>query len=357
MATSLGWMPLFRAMRFDDSAANTQLNSATEKLGACFIAQKAGTIDRIGIRIHAISGTSPSYFVRLESVSSGEPSASLFSAGATASFDPNTLGTGWHWISLGTPATVAEGDNIAAVISYDTGTIDGSNAATFTYTLTGSPGDQMGHPSGRVDTTGSYVKSDEAPMIAARYDDGEVVYGAIPGYYEQHNSFNSSTTPDEIALKWTQPFTGKCGGAEICVIDHNTAADYDVVLYDSDGTTELASASVTADLATSTLIHQSVRVVWTPVSLEAGSSYRLSVRPTSTNTPGQVSWDFPDADSMAVGFGRDCSFSSRTDAGSWSDTSNKVLLATPLFTEMDVGAIVVEATTAMLINNPKAVGY
>jgi len=137
-------------------------------------------------------------------------------------------------------------------------------------------------------TGGSWAKQANAiPNMALLYDDGLVypMSDCPPFTAAGSQSFNVDTTAgsggDERGNKFQVPFACKVQGMWAALLD--TSGDFDLVLYDSDGTSVLESVSIDKDykpLASDAFI-------WagyfdTEITLTPGTNYYAMIKPTTT---------------------------------------------------------------------------
>lgn len=117
--------------------ATHDMNQATDQLEFIFQAKTLEPITRLGFRQGALSGVAPVFRVSLQGAdpANGNPDGSIKAAGAAFVDYTPTLAkdNAWQWVQLGTPYTPSFiGEQLALVIAYQSGTIDGSNHCTFT---------------------------------------------------------------------------------------------------------------------------------------------------------------------------------------------------------------------------------
>jgi hypothetical protein len=255
-------------------------------------------------------------------------------AGANASqvianADDNTF----FEVTLGTPPTVTFGQRLAICINW---------AASGNMQLSSVPGANAWilTSGGTALFTGSWAFGTNTWGVGCvRYDD--TTYPRISGMFPittiTTTNLASNTTPDERATKFVPPYDCKIAGGQVMITTGSWAdgEDYDLVLYDSGGSS-LASVSVTGGVG---IAAPRVGLFSTPVTVAAGSTYRLAVKPTTTNAfqisqytwatnargnaPGVTSWT---ADS-----------STRTDAGSWTDDTATGHNIIPILSAVDDG--------------------
>ena len=171
--------------------------------------------------------------------------------------------------------------------------------------------------------TSSWSKQSTIGCATALYDDGSIAYTPTlsPGVNASTSSFASNTTPDEYALKFSLPVPFTVGGAFAAVdLDGNA----DLVLYDSDGSSVLASASFDSDQRQGTGVNNMTALFSSEIALLANTYYYLAVKPTTTTgVTGRYSDVSAAADFDAFPGGQTMYWSQRTDAGAWADTTTR----------------------------------
>jgi hypothetical protein len=253
------------------------LNASGDKYGWVFRAPKTGNIRRVGFRIGGTVTTATDTDVRVETVAAQIPTGTLKGVTtngtiAAASITTNTF----VYATLTADAAVTVNDLLAIsvapsgspnyVLSLIYGTV---TIAQLPYNVDGS--------------TGTFAAANGLPTFAIEYDDGS--YGTIPGTAPisalTTTTFNSASNPEIVGLKFKllAPFR-VCGGWIAIDLDNTT----DLVLYDSDGTTPLQTATVTNDGRLST-VGRSPYFFKFPAaqSLLANTFYYLAVKPGASN--------------------------------------------------------------------------
>lgn len=243
-------------------------------------------------------------------------------ANANASFASNT----WIQNTLGSSRTVNPGDLVCVVIEFDGAGRLGSDTAVI---QSWSMGGQLLNQTMAVLFTSSWATLATVPTVVFELSDGSFTTFDGGSFHSttQSSAFSSSSSPDERAMKFQVPFLCKIDAFNVSNLTIPSGASCDIVLYDSDGTTALATYSI--DAAKQAVQNSSKQFICpiTPVVLQAATSYYLAVKPaTTTNVTfvqlllnasghGQASWG-----------GANWLSSSRTDAGSWTDLATVVPL-------------------------------
>lgn len=306
------------------------MDASAEKVApGVFRVPKTGTLDKFEFRLGAVTQAPASglrcSFQDLDA--SGDPDGvadqfRVVTAGLTANawVAPGLLTS--DGTDTGTKRSVTRGQRLACVVAFE------SFAAGDSLNLTAITGTSSGNfQTAYVDHfTAAWAKdSSRAPCLALKYDDG--TYAFIPGVFPASGavstSFNSGSTPDEIGMTFrfgapvgisAAAFTGSPGA---------TGRDLDLVLYDTDGVTELEAVRITA--AETTI---AAGYYYAPFSTEryflADTTYRLAVRPA---TAGSITLAELQVNAAAIldAFegGQTWQRTHRTNAGAWTDTTTQ----------------------------------
>lgn len=314
---------------------STLLDASGEKHAAIFRVKRAGTIDRIGFRTRAVT-TAQTLRLGLETVdmTTGFPTGTQFGGSAVGTQASPATDT-FYEVTLGTGATVAVDDLVAIVVQFDA---TAGNLNICNYDLI-SGSDYSGIPyTAEYVGTPAWAKKTSSPAHSVRYSDG--VYAAdgfAPFQVPTLLTYNSGSTPDEVGNYFTLPVPMRCVGAKIMT---DWDGPTDVVLYASDGTTVLRSASLDPDTRKVTGGGDAY-VYWAPLELTAGTGYRITFKPTSTTNinvrqlpvmtagmlnhlPGGTLWHR----------------TSRTDAGAWTeDTTKRISMTTLIIGQLHDGSV------------------
>lgn len=154
---------------------------------------------------------------------------------------------------------------------------------------------------------------------------------------------NNGSTPDEFGMYFQMP-AGTCASYQIAGLRLGClpAADFDVLLYGTDGTTVLASMAYDSSIQNQTAqaAFDCMFTGTTLPTLNAGSFYRLVVRPSTINNMGPVQYFTfsQDSDKTAViGSTADIQYTSRTNAGAWTQDTNRMLTMQAIIVGLDQG--------------------
>ena len=271
------------------------LDASTDAIEVIFQAVEDATITRLGVRLGAITGTTPTYRVSLQGVgTTGNPDGTILGGGtpASATFSPSGLGWSantWHWITLDNSIAVTRGTFYAAVTDYSSGTVDGSNNASFTTVLSGT--ERFPY----VINNNATVRARENGLAIFGYASATKTYGR-PMQAHTTISVTSGTTPDEVATKFTLP--AGCGDTYKILgvrfpMGATAGSSFKVILYGgTDATvanstgavtevTVLQDVTVDSDFV-STATNGDLEVYFdetTLTTLYYGATYRLAIQP------------------------------------------------------------------------------
>lgn len=320
----------FGAIRPDiNMATGTIIDAAGEKCAFVFQVPKSGTQDRVGFHVRLVT-TAQTLRVGLETVdaATGAPTGTQYGGSAVGTQAAPVAGT-FYEVTLATPATAVAGDIIAVVIQFDAtvgnvqiGHIDG---------LAG--GNRAGVPYINAFTTVWTKHLSGTPVMSVRYNDASYEFiGALPFAGRQDVFFNTGSTPDEIGNYFTLPAPVRVTGVRVLVVAAN---NMDIVLYE--GSTVLRTISVDSDVTAGSMEYD-LRFS-TPVTLSAGTVYRIVFKPTTASNINMRELIVLSAGMMnMVPGGTDWYKTSRTDAGAWTeDTLRRVWGTGLLIDQIDDG--------------------
>lgn len=279
-----------------------------------FMVPKTGTITHVGFRLANVS-SSQTVRVGLETVSTsdGRPTGSQYGGSAVGTQTSPTSNT-YYEVALATPASAVQGDVIAAAIQWN---------------LTGGTAD---FHSGQNDYRSEFPYHDEVtsgtshtflrrwPNVSIKYSDGTYPdFGGFPAALFADVTYNSGSTPDEHALRFSLPFNCRIAGSHF-LNTVGTSSDFDVVLYDKNGTTVLTSQSIDGNQWRGTGDDAGRIFFDTSVVLKRNTVYRLSIKPTTANNVKVRKVTVANANVMnQMPGGTNFSMSTRTNDGAWTD--------------------------------------
>lgn len=302
------------------TSTSISLSATTDRIGFVWKVPKTGTINGIKFATGTVT-TGCTLRGCMQTVdSSGVPTTTLYHANATgtvvvADADDNVE----KIVTFTAGVAVTKGDDIFVGLDVSSGTPISLGIRKCAPAVGGMPPYGWQNIATVASNTGLTL-----PVIAITWSTGTEVFSQYSALTSQNStsSVSSSTTPDEIGMKFTMPYGGECDGWYFLSATSSNAQPLDVVLYDS----------ASAVLATHTLDTASIKNIgavnhisglWTtPVSLLRGRTYRLVLKPTTTTTwtnllgwVGLITVDAVGADQYG--------WTERTDAGAWTDTPSR----------------------------------
>lgn len=344
--------PFYWGQDFDAANAlnnNLLIDATGEK--AAFIGRVstpnygAKSIEFIGFRFGTVTKAGGSGLtVSLQDVSSAslvQPDETQDQTVAIANGDSSFASNTWITTgSLSANRSVTQGDLLAVVVEYDGSGRLGSDSVAISgnNNLTGFGSAQCYCSLKR---SGSWAVVAGAPIVALGFSDGTwgTLYGASISSAVGQIDFNSSSSPDEYAIEFSLPVPCKVSGWWMGINRISTSGDFDVILYD--GTTPMTGGSMSVDATT---WGNGSFIGWAPfsqeVQLAASTTYRLAIKPTTTNSVRIYYFDVSAAAIMqALPGGTSFVLGTRTDAASWdAATTTRRLFGGLIVSSVDDGA-------------------
>lgn len=194
-----------------------------------------------------------------------------------------------------------------------------------------------------LDTTGSYaVVTQRSGIVILECDDGTFAFlNPCPPYSGLGNvSVASNAAVRRAGLKFKVPTTRKIEGAAVFVTTPNNA-DGRFVLYDTDGTTELASVNLDNDAIVATSTLQFAEFLFPPVILKANAYYRLVYVPSTTTGQGVQYFDVANVAHLEGSLLGQNAHWTQHNGTAWSDTTTRVPLFGVCFSAFQDGAKII----------------
>lgn len=304
------------AIAFTSSGA---LDGTLEAIAYIFQAPKTGNLAKVGFRTTTVT-TGATMDVRIESVSltTGDPAGTLWSTTTNGSqVIADTDDNVWFLTTLTSVAAVTRGDWLAVVIQQPVASFGNMTLAT------APTGIAFETPYADHLATAVWTKRLPTLIMALEYDDGsyDPIIGALPWSAVTNSTYNNTSTPDERGLKFKVPFRCKVGGAWLWA---NLANNCTIKLYDSDGSTVLESLALDGDVSGSATPARRTISFDSVVTLEKDTFYRLTLLPTAASDVALEEFTVNSAALMdAMSGGQNLHLTTRTDAGSWTDTTTQ----------------------------------
>lgn len=306
--------------------SNFAINESTDKVEFIIQAPEADTITRLGFRFGVLTGTSPTFRISLQGVSDANPDNIIKqNAGnsCSASFVCTSMTTlTWQWITLANSYDCTRGENLAIVIEYHSGTIDGSNNASFCvgWDMITS---RQGKPYSIQNNAGSRTYFANTPLYGL--GSSTRTYGNIVQSYT-NSTFNANSDPDEYGMAFTLPAgmgdTYKVAGVRFYSAGPATGTTFKVILYNN--TTVLQEITVDSDsIRSATSGHRIIEIWFTETTLSTlnfGTQYIIALQPQDNTTAigNNTVVLSTSADLDCHPGGTDFYQVTRTDLGSWN---------------------------------------
>jgi hypothetical protein len=306
------------------------LNTGNVQYAWCFQVPKTGTLKGVEFDIESVTSSQDIKvsFQDLTNSSFGQPDE------VADQYRVITPGVGWNTTGImssdgtddGTKRSVTIGDFLAVVIEWDSTQGDLEINQNGMSGWSGASGTQKFPYMVRKDAGGwdAGAGAFRYPRFALQYDDGS--YGYIPFVWPLDAatsiSVNTGTTPDEVGLLFSLPFTAKVGGVWAMA---SATQNFDFVLYNADSGSVVQTYPWDLDLRSAAAGHfggsNTLHVqVGDQVTLTADTLYRLVIKPTTGSTVTTAQHQLASADLRACyGEPSNWSYTSRTDAGAWTD--------------------------------------
>lgn len=296
---------------------------------------ESATLTQLCLGYNARSaGDPPSHTVSLQGIntSTGRADGTIKSStNATCTLDPPATGA-WdgtaQCCTMTSSYAATRGERLAVVLTCPSGCAAGT-AGSWMYQQSGN-GNALYFPYSVSIDGGSATKRPRFPIGALK--SASRTYGNLP-ISNSLTTYNSDSTPDEKALKFTisSSFcsTIKLRGVIIAGRVPITATTASIKLYDTDGTSVLSTIAVNGDenaaVGTGNDRKYLRRIFPDSVTLTCGSTYRIGyLAGNTTSAISLPSYNYSSTNDMAdVAFTSDWSYSERTDAGAWTDTTTR----------------------------------
>lgn len=301
------------------STSNTSMSAATDIVATLCEIPKTGNITGIKFGLATVT-TGCTVIGTIETVTASIPTGTLYHANATgtvvvANTDDNTTKTITY-----TSFAATRGDLVALKLAVSSGTPSAMSIRTSATTVLG------GFPCQYQNIATVNAWSTSVSDILITYDDGDVVpISTLPKANNTSLNVSSSTSPDEVGVKFVMPFSASSDGWCFRTASSAGAQPIDIVLYDSaDGV--VATHSFSGAGIAGTGINSNIQGYWSSdVNLLKGRTYRLVIKPTTTTswtTMLSLSSNIPAFG--AVG-STSAQYTSRTNAGAWTDSSTGIV--------------------------------
>lgn len=321
---------------FGSSRVNLAMTASTHRVAAVVQAPAAGTVGEISFVTGSVT-TGCTIEARIETVGAdGLPTGTLVAAGATGTVvvdnaDDNVIKA----CTIGTPPTVALGDEVAVVLQVSSGTPN--------LNMTGmlSPVTHNGWPYHATYNGAAWSKSGNCGP-AVWLSIGGTYYGfpgACGGFTTAAaRNYQASTNPDEYGNRLQVPFGGRAVGMWWRGQHPNVNQD-GVLQFAADDGTLLRSTTLTGQHQGGVGSAAYKVALWTsPYTVVAGTWYRLSLRATGTANIGVTDLTGFVTNSSPIDPATCSKFTRNDNAGAYTDDATSIISAFGLIVDqVDAG--------------------
>lgn len=303
--------------------ATFAIDATNDVLEFLFQAERADTLTHALLSVSAI-GTSATLTVELCNVSNGRAGGTVHASGT---FTP---ATGINAVAFSSSYAVTIGQKLAIKVTCTSGPVN----VTFNTRMSNLGAESFWHA---VTVNAGGAAAHAIGLCTFGYKSASRCYG-WPVRAIDFADFSSDSTPDEKALRFTEPSghgdTYQIAGVRALIRTPAAAKTIRITLYDTDNSTVLQQVDVdTDDLHTAAVSGFYLTALFDEaVDLDYGSTYNLSFAPQETSTALRLcllqlpaSAGSP-AENTAL-MGGNWGYSSRTNGGSWTHDSTQVPVA------------------------------
>lgn len=299
------------------------------------------TLVGVGITFGGVTKASGSGLtITQEGVSGGppyRPDGTVAQSWSVANGDASFAAGTWFNTSDNAGVAVAYKQKIAITVGYDGLGRIGSDSVQIRGAAAAETG--PGQNSGTVYYNGTtWAALAVVPNVILKFSDGSfgTLYRGSPGSNFATQAYNNGSATDEYGLEFTVSVPVEIDGMW-CILVPSSSADCDVVLYA--GSTPLATESLAAAEMQSVSGQRFAWVPFSPVTLATGTTYRLTLKPTTANNITICYRDLNSASHRQAveGFGESGSWVSRVDAGSWTPKTDRVPMIGLCISKFDDG--------------------
>ena len=340
--TSVGALVVPHDIRYTNLLTQT-LDAEGEYVAFIMHIPKTGTLKKVCVGIGTVTTADP-VEVRIETVSSGAPSGTLYatdSAGVISSPSVNTM----YWVAINgaTGISVTAGDLVAIkfILTYTDGNLL-INFQNYMFFPTSSI------PYASTYLGGSAAKVTANPNISFEYSDGIFACSTAICCTNTTTTLNNTSNPNRIGNMFKFPFgVGAIGFVGMIDADDNV----DVILYDSsdddpDFSTPLATVSLDSTTRGATSLYQQRVLFPSTIFLDKDKWYRIAVVPTTANNVGHNCTVFLDDGALhgidAAPFGQNCIYTSCNGApdaeADWTQDDTKRSSLALIIDQIDIPA-------------------
>lgn len=309
---------------------STAITANTMFFAGVFQVPKSGSIRKVHFRYGSAitacsaacsSGNPTRMNATIQTVSTvnGNPTGTAYGGAVAGASTALPTASAWDTITLGTNATATKGDIVAAVIGF--ANVNTSDSITFS--IGSSSATPMNLPYYDTFTT-LWTKGGNGWIFAIEYSDGSFDYiQSNPWSAITNQTFSSSTSPSEYALRFSLPFPGRVSGLVFNGGWTGINASVVYVVYGGGGTTVSTSETVNREFTRgATTVNNYIRFT-TPYVFAANEVVRVSIDPSTATNVTLPIFTFNIAAIMdQVTCGQSCFLSTRA-GGAWTDVTTQ----------------------------------
>lgn len=340
------WPPQYTTAPNNASSTYT-INAAGEKVALVCRATATKSIRKIVFRTATVT-VGDTLDCRIETVdgTTGDPSGTLFGTNTNVSLVVNSTDDNL-WLTtaaLTADASVNKGDLFAIVL------VNGGGGGNMQIQGYGDDVQASGFPYGDLFDTGAWAKSAAAtPVMGVEYSDGsyEAILGLHGAGVVNNNTFNSGSSPSRRGNLFTLPFPARAAGCWAWV---DADGDFTIRLYDSDGTTVLATTgSIDKDVRQNTAAGMFFLPFTATANLSKNTNYRISIEPDTVTSLISYDFDVPTAGYMDQFCGGQSVYSTTYTSPNWTETTTKRAFVGVFLDAFDDGTAVGGGTNVFIM--------
>lgn len=311
-----------------------QINAAGEAVAWVLSCTKAGNIAKVHFYVNAVA-SSGDVDVSIETVSlvNGDPTGTDFDTDSHVDAFTVDAGVGWYTATLNDLAAVGLGDRFAVVI-----TDNASSTPDISILSQSSDASATVFPYKDV-FTGSWAKGAKWPNIVLEFNDGSIMPGIGSAAFGANNLVivDTDAVPDEYGNIFTVPFTCRAMGFWVHI---DADADAVVNLFDSDGSTSLATAAIDTNIrGSANNLHVFPSSFDAAAVLSINTSYRMAIRSNSSSSFALAQLNVAAASHLDVlSGGSGIHMTTRNNnTGAWTETTTSRIWMGLIIDQLDDG--------------------
>jgi hypothetical protein len=325
------------------SYTNFTMSSSGHRFATVFFVNSSVTPTAVLLRLGVKTGTTPTYQVAIQGLNaSGHPNGSNLCTPAT--FSPSSLGwsdNSTRWITVSGASSLSPGTPYCLVVTHSSGTVDGSNNASFSAINTSVSPSNFTSPYYLSDANvGTWTATGNIAPVFGGVRDGSTTHGLMLASSVVNGSLGSAG--NRQAQKFALPSgVGQSVGVLGLTIQSMTMpAGGSVILGIWDGAgTAIASVTLDSDHAGNTAANRAVSATFSSVAtLSVGTTYYAGVERVGSTEPAPRYFDHADArDLEAYPFGAGACVAT-WNGSTWSDVATGLMPVTLKLSDWTVAA-------------------